>query len=104
MDVGFECRVPHLLQQIFEARISREVGSQGKHVDEETDQIFYVGSFATGGGGANHYVFLRRIPEQQCLESGEQGHEKSHAAPLAKTLQLCCKVLTENERFSRAAI
>src|SRR5215831_16363520 len=81
--------------------MTRKIGPQHKRIDKKPDQRLGLSAVAIGDKRAKRDVALVAIPEEQCLKSRQERHEKSDAFLLAQSLQRCRQRGSERHLVSR---
>src|SRR5215208_2436834 len=87
MHVSAESHFSNSLQQLNEARSTRELGPQNDGVDEETNQLLGFPAIATGDQRADGNIFLAGVPAEQNFECSQQRHEERRSNLSAHALQ-----------------
>ena len=71
----------------MKGRIALKVSAQDKRIDEETDQVLYFDTIASGDGRPDDDVLLCRISMEKRLKRGQQGYEQGYPFLPAQSTQ-----------------
>jgi hypothetical protein len=101
--VGAECDLAHPSQQLGEAGVARQIGSQHERVDEEADQVFELRVRAAPDRGPHRDVVLARVAGEQQLEGGQKRHEHRRVVGPGQLVQRLYRCLVEGKGMGRPA-
>ena len=79
--VGGEGHLAETGHQGARRGVARQAGAESEGVDEETDEVFGLGTVAVGDGRADDHLLLPRPAPEEGRESGEEQHERGRPLP-----------------------
>ena len=100
---GVEDGLPHPRDQLAEARLGVQAGTQHERVEEHADQRLDLRPLALRDRRADHHLVLPREAGELQLPGGEQGHEQRRVAVVGERADVVRQGGREDQGARRAA-
>src|SRR5215216_264657 len=97
-------RLSYLLQQLSKTSRAIYLRPQHQRIDEETDQVFYLGPVAIRDWCSDQQIILPAVTPQQHVEHRQQTHEQRRAGFTCDLLQPVDHLRIDLEDLRSAAI